>query len=60
VAVIKPGQNRGKHYAEYAADKTGGSWKSKLKIAIDTTIVQSKDFADFLRRMEAAGYEVKR
>ena len=60
LSVIKPGQNRGKHYAEYAADKAGGSWKSKLKVAIDTTIVQSKDFEDFLRQMEAAGYEVKR
>jgi hypothetical protein len=60
LSVIKPGQSKGKHYAEYVADKTGGgSWKSKLKIAIDTTIIQSKDFNDFLARMEAAGYEVK-
>lgn len=53
-------KEQGRSYAEYAADKAGGSWKGKLKIAIDTTIPQAKDFEDFLRRMEAAGYEVKR
>ena len=55
-----PAKEQGRSYAEYAADKAGGSWKGKLKIAIDTTIPQAKDFEDFLRRMEAAGYEVKR
>jgi hypothetical protein len=60
LSVITPGEQRGKHYAEYAADKAGGSWKSKLKVAIDTTIVQSSDFDDFLHRMEQQGYEVKR
>jgi len=60
LSVIEPGQSKGKHYAEYIADKTGGgSWKSKLKVAIDTTIIQSKGFDDFLARMEAANYEVK-
>ncbi|MBR2886103.1 MAG: relaxase/mobilization nuclease domain-containing protein [Oscillospiraceae bacterium] len=56
----RPAKEQGRSYAEYAADKAGGSWKGKLKIAIDTTIPQAKDFEDFLRRMEAAGYEVKR
>lgn len=60
LSVVQPGQDKGKSYAEYAADKAGGSWKRKLKAAIDTVIPQSKDFEDFLRRMEAAGYEVKR
>ena len=55
----RPAKEQGRSYAEYA-DKAGGSWKGKLKIAIDTTIPQAKDFEDFLRRMEAAGYEVKR
>ena len=53
-------KEQGRSYAEYAADKAGGSWKGKLKIVIDTTIPLSSDFEDFLRRMEAAGYEVKR
>ncbi|MDL2215937.1 relaxase/mobilization nuclease domain-containing protein, partial [Ruminococcaceae bacterium OttesenSCG-928-N02] len=56
----RPAKERGRSYAEYAADKAGGSWKGKLKAAIDTVIPQSKDFEDFLRRMEVAGYEVKR
>lgn len=61
LSVVKPGQNKGKHYAEYAADlHGGGSWKSKLKTAIDTAIPQSKDFEDFLKRLEAAGHEIKR
>ena len=56
----RPAKEQGRSYAEYAADKAGGSWKDKLKVAIDTVIPQSSDFEDFLRRMEAAGYEVKR
>jgi hypothetical protein len=57
----RPAKGRGVSYAEYAADRDGGgSWKSKLKTAIDTLIPQSKDFEDFLRRLEAAGYEIKR
>ena len=61
LSVVKPGQDKGKSYAEYAADRDGGgSWKSKLKLAIDTLIPQSKDFDDFLKRLEASGYEIKR
>lgn len=61
LSVVEPGQSKGKHYAEYIADKTGGgSYKSKLKLAIDITIPQSSNLDDFLRRMEAAGYEIKR
>jgi hypothetical protein len=57
----RPAKNAGKHYAEYIADKAGGgSWKSKLKIAIDIAVPGAADFDDFLRRMEAAGYEIKR
>jgi len=61
LSVVKPGQDKGKSYAEYAADRDGsGSWKSKLKLAIETLIPQSKDFDDFLKRLEASGYEIKR
>ena len=61
LSVIVPGQeSKGKHYAEYIADKSGGgSWKSKLKAAIDTTIAGANDYDDFLRRMEAQGYKMK-
>lgn len=61
LSIVTPGQDKGKSYVEYAADRDGGgSWKGKLKIAIDLTIPQSKDFEDFLRRLEEQGYEIKR
>jgi hypothetical protein len=60
LSVVTPGKERGKSYAEYAADRQGGSYKSKLKFAIDITVPQASDFEDFLKRMEAAGYEIKR
>jgi len=60
LSVVVPSQNKGKHYAEYAADQAGGSWKSKLKNAIDTLIPESKDFEDLLKRLEAAGHVIKR
>ena len=55
----RPAKEQGRSYAEYAADKAGGSFKAKLKIAIDTIIPQAKDYDDFIRLMQAAGYEVK-
>ena len=61
LSVVVPGQTKGKHYAEYIADKSGGgSWKSKLKLAIDAAVPGASDFEGFLRRMEEAGYEVKK
>ena len=61
LSVVKPGLDKGKHYAEYIADRDGGgSWKSKLRLFIDTIIPQSKDLDDFLKRLEASGHEIKR
>ena len=60
LSVVVPGRgSKGKSYAEYQAEKTGTSWKGKLKIAVDTLIPQASDFADFLRLLQAAGYEIK-
>ena len=59
LSVVTPGENKGKKYAEWDAERKGTSWKAKLKAVIDSTIPQAKDFGDFLRLMEAAGYEVK-
>lgn len=60
MSVVVPGRgSKGKSYAEYQAEKTGTSWKGKLKIAVDTLIPQASDFADFLRLLQAAGYEIK-
>lgn len=60
LSVVAPSENKGKHYAEYQADKAGKSWKSKLKIAVDALIPQVSSFEELLQRLQAAGYEIKR
>ena len=60
LSVIEPGQDKGKSYKEYTAEKQGTSYKAKLKLAIDTLIPQVKDFEELLARLEQAGYEIKR
>ena len=60
LSVVEPSENKGKHYAEYQADKAGKSWKSKLKIAVDALIPQVSSFEELLQRLQAAGYETKR
>ncbi len=59
LSVVKPGQSKGKSYAEWDSQRKGTSWKAKLKAAIDAAIPQAKDFDDFLRLMQAQGYEIK-
>jgi len=60
LSVVVPGKgSKGKSYAEYQAEKTGTSWKGKLKTAIDALISLVSDFEELLRRLEAAGYEIK-
>ena len=59
LSVVKPGQSKGKSYAEWDAQRKGTSWKAKLKVAIDVAILKAKDFDDFLRLMQAQGYEIK-
>ena len=59
LSVVVPGQDRGKSYAEYTAEKQGISYKAKLKTAIDTLIPQVKDFDELLRRLQEMGYEIK-
>ena len=57
LTVLKHSQERGRSYAEYAADREdSGSWKSKLKVAIDSYIPRSSDFDCFLRILETDGY----
>ena len=60
LSVVEPSENKGKHYAEYQANKAGKSWKSKLKIAVDALIPQVSSFEELLQRLQAAGYEIKR
>jgi len=59
--LTRPAEGAAKSYAEYLADLSGGgSYKSKLRRAIDMAIPLSTDFDDFLFRMVGMGYEVKR
>ena len=59
LSVIPPSQNKGMDYKEYAEAKRGTSWKQKLKQTIDRLVITAKDYDDFLRLMQEAGYEIK-
>lgn len=59
LSVIPPSQNKGMGYKEYTEAKRGTSWKQKLKQTIDRIVITAKDYDDFLRLMQEAGYEVK-
>ena len=60
LSVVAPQKGgKGKSYADYIAEKTGTSWKGKLKIAVDALIPQVSSFEELLSRLQAAGYEIK-
>ena len=60
LSVVAPQKGgKGKSYAEYIAEKTGTSWKGKLKNAVDALIPQVSSFEELLSRLQAAGYEIK-
>ena len=60
LSVVVPGKgSKGKSYAEYQAEKTGTSWKGKLKTAVDALIPQVSSFEELLQRLQATGYEIK-
>ncbi len=48
------------HYGEWLGGDKPPTFQERLRLAIDAALAESPaDFADFLRRMEAAGFEVK-
>ena len=59
LSVIPPSQNKGMDYKEYTEAKRGTSWKQKLRQTIDRLVITAKDYDDFLRLMQEAGYEIK-
>ena len=60
LSVVVPGKgSKGKSYAEYQAEKSGTSWKGKLKIAVDVLIPQVSSFEELLQRLQAVDYEIK-
>lgn len=55
LSVVVPEKgSKGKNYAEYQAEKTGTSWKGKLKIAVDALIPQVSSLEELLSRLQAA------
>ena len=59
LSVVPPSQNKGMGYKEYTEAKRGTSWKQKLKQTIDRLVITAKDYDDFLRLTQEAGYEIK-
>ena len=59
LSVIPPSQSKGMDYKEYTEAKRGTSWKQKLKQTIDRCIITAKDYDEFLKLMQEAGYEIK-
>ena len=55
LSVVEPGEDRGKSYKEYTAERQGTSYKAKLKAAVDLLIPQVKDFEELLSRLEVRG-----
>lgn len=59
LSVIPPSQNKGMDYKEYTEAKRGTSWKQKLKQTIDRFVIVAKDYDEFLKLMQEAGYKIK-
>jgi hypothetical protein len=59
LSIIENPAPKGKHYAEWKAEREGRSWKAKLRKTIDELLPGCTDFDHFLKRMESLGYEVK-
>ena len=59
LSVIEQGTGHIKDYKEWQSEKTGTSWKSKLRKDINATIKESKSYEEFLSLMQAKGYEIK-
>ena len=57
--MIPPSQSKGMDYKEYTEAKRGTSWKQKLKQTIDRCVIIAKDWDEFLKLMQEAGYEIK-
>ena len=59
LSVITPGENRGKTYKEWQADRNGSAWKEQLKADIDEAIKNATAYEDCIELIRAKGYEVK-
>ena len=60
LSVIVPGRDKGKSYVEHQAERTGTSYKAKLRAAIDRLLPGCRDLEELLERLRREGYELKR
>lgn len=56
--IENPEQGKGKSWYEWSCDREGLSWKSKLKFAIDSCIMESASFDDLLENLRRRNIEV--
>ena len=59
LSVIIPGEERGKKYNEWQADKNSAAWKTQIRKDINAAIKSSSTYEEFLLLMRAKGYEIK-
>ena len=55
----KEPKEKGKHYAEWANEKRGSSWKAKLRRTIDRVLPTVSSYEEFLAAMRQEGYEIQ-
>ena len=60
LSVIIPGQDKGKSYIEHQAERTGTSYKAKLRAAIDRLLPGCHDLEELLVLLQREGYALKR
>lgn len=59
-SVIVNPEYKGKHYAEYQAEKSGEhTWRSLIKNELDDIIAQSDSIVSFFKELEARGWTYK-
>jgi hypothetical protein len=60
LSTIERKQRKGKNYKEWIEDKNSpeGSNKTRLRKLIDKTIMEAKDFDDFIERLKSANIEI--
>lgn len=60
LSVVEHPAAKGKHYAEWDAERKGTSWKALLRQTIDEELPSCKDFETLFARIREQGYEIKR
>ena len=59
LSVVEEPKEKGKHYAEWANEKRGSSWKAKLRRTIDRVLPMVSSYEEFLVAMRREGYEIQ-